>query len=623
MSALPGIFAQNCQILYLDQGGDLCDWSVGERVPSGLYAGMGIKEWLNCFGLDERYLDGFPGSGIWDVPGWDGDKRCLRLSAMSGMGYVCEIYFSGEAQEESETKDREMEMALREKTERLEELLALSPAVYYRQQPDFTISYLARPLDGLDAVISERWFQAGEFFLETIPDPDRRNFLQEAQGCRKLREKASLQYRIRRGRDEGCLYVLDYRSPQFTESGLFLGYHGLLLDITRQTIAENRLTSSAWKESLAMLTSGLVHDFSNVMAGIFAISELYHENMEPSDPMYEGVGQIKKSSREAQKLVRRIIELNREVEGNRNYFNVEHLIRDQEDLLRIILSRGTELRVSFPQGEIPVYLDDVQFRQMLLNFAMNSRDAMTEGGCFSITVEKLSPGENVFPNNFPEKVQHSREMLRILIADSGCGIEASHLDRIFDPFFTTKEAEKGSGIGLYNIRLFIEGMGGRIGVVSEKGSGTTFCVTLPVADFSESDHLKEDEEEDPPPERPTVLFHTPPNADSGNLVSCFQLSGWQTREFRSVKDILQFMESYQILPQAIVLIANLLSSEWENHVQELFQRMPRGRVGLVWRSGETPEFEQLNPESFFRIFNQDTPSRKIFQVMSEIEIHSS
>ena len=110
----------------------------------------------------------------------------------------------------------------------------------------------------------------------------------------KKPETFSFTYRIKIPTTDQIIYLLDVRTPIITPTNKLLGYDGVFVDITRQSIAEHRLSSSVWREGLATLTNGLVHDFSNLMAGIYSISELYHGMMEKDDPMIKGMGQIKK-----------------------------------------------------------------------------------------------------------------------------------------------------------------------------------------------------------------------------------------------------------------------------------------------------------------------------------------
>ena len=131
------------------------------------------------------------------------------------------------------------------------------------------------------------------------------------------------------------IYLLDVRTPIKTSGGKLLGFDGVLIDVTRQAIAEHRLSNSVWREGLTTLTNGLVHDFSNLMAGIFSISELYHGMMDKDDPMKNGIGQIKKSSMQAQQLVGP--SLTYIVKNLQIMFMTRLLLKDQMDLLQIII----------------------------------------------------------------------------------------------------------------------------------------------------------------------------------------------------------------------------------------------------------------------------------------------
>ena len=179
----------------------------------------------------------------------------------------------------------------------------------------------------------------GGLFLNKIFEKDREHFLNALNSNSKSPETFSFSYRVQLPPTGQIVYLLDVRTPIITATQKLLGYDGVLIDITRQAIAEHRLSNSVWREGLATLTNGLVHDFSNLMAGIFSISELYHGMMEKDDPMANGMGQIKKSAMQAQKLVRRIIDLHREKPAARAIHDLRLLLKDQMDLVGIIIPR--------------------------------------------------------------------------------------------------------------------------------------------------------------------------------------------------------------------------------------------------------------------------------------------
>ena len=197
-----------------------------------------------------------------------------------------------------------------------------------------------------------------------------------------------MNYRIRLEKSKQIIYLLDVRTPIKTSGGKLLGFDGVLIDVTRQAIAEHRLSNSVWREGLTTLTNGLVHDFSNLMAGIFSISELYHGMMDKDDPMKNGIGQIKKSSMQAQQLVRRIIDLHREKPSNKVVHDLRLLLKDQMDLLQIIIPRSTKIKTDFGNETIPALIEETGFRQVILNLAINAKDAVVKNGEIKITVRK-------------------------------------------------------------------------------------------------------------------------------------------------------------------------------------------------------------------------------------------
>jgi signal transduction histidine kinase len=385
-------------------------------------------------------------------------------------------------------------LRLRTAESRLNNYLHNFPGIFFSQRPDYSFSYIGPGLSDLLGIDQRPLLRNGNKFLELIIDADQPQFLKEIEHSSISSDSISITYRVRNPATKSIIYILDVRTPRLSPGGLLLGYEGVWLDITRQSIAEARLSRSAWKENLATITSGLIHDFSNVMAGIFSLSELYNSSLEAEHPWKKGMTQIMESSRQARKLVRRIIDLNREVAGAKNYFNLETLISDQLDLIKAVVSRQTKIETELTGEELPVYVDDVSFRQTILNLAINSRDAVERDGVIKIKVRKIAADEIIFADIPNMATSAPREGAMVEFSDNGCGIPQEFLNRIWEPFFTTKEASKGSGFGLYNARLFIAQSKGRIAVKSEIGKGTTFSIYLPLADFNETVELDEDEQ---------------------------------------------------------------------------------------------------------------------------------
>ena len=254
----------------------------------------------------------------------------------------------------------------------------------------------------------------------------------------------------------------------------------MLVDITRQAIAEHRLSNSVWREGLATLTNGLVHDFSNLMAGIFSISELYHGMMEKDDPMAKGMGQIKKSAMQAQKLVRRIIDLHREKAASRTIHDLRLLLKDQMDLVDIIIPRSAKITTDFGTESMPAFIEETGFRQMILNLVINARDAIDRTGKIKLSLRKVKKGQLIMKGAVGEKQMAPTEGAELALSDNGKGIPSELEENLFDPFITSKPSGSGSGFGLYNTKIFIEDHNGLIGFSTMEGKGTTFYLFIPL-----------------------------------------------------------------------------------------------------------------------------------------------
>jgi len=375
-------------------------------------------------------------------------------------------------------------LRLRSVESRLEHYLSHLPGVVFHQRADLSFGFVGPSCETLLGISAQALTRDSQALLKLIHPSDERDYYQELDRNIEATRPFSLVYRVHNPQTKACIYILDIRSPVRSKSGLLLGYEGVWLDITRQKIAEHRLTTRAWKQNLSTLTDGLLNDFGNAMTGIFSLSELYHNTLPATHPLHDGLGLIKENAAQAQRLVRKIIELNRETSGEKSYANLGKIIRDQLELVKIILPRGTQLTGPHVEGDWPVYIDEIAFRQTLMNLAMNSRDALKAPGEIRILLRRLDAGEVPLVDTVPALPPATRPCVEIVFADNGQGISPGNLPRIFDPFFSTKNANRGAGLGLYHARLFAEAHHGQIAVRSNLDRGTEIVLLLPLADLS-------------------------------------------------------------------------------------------------------------------------------------------
>ncbi|RKX35764.1 MAG: hypothetical protein DRP71_02500 [Verrucomicrobia bacterium] len=468
--------------------------------------------------------------------------------------------------------------------DRWETLLKLIPGVVFEQRTDLSFASVGPGREQFFGSRSSEVAERSDVFLSCVHEDDRVGLL---SWLRKLTPSMGLvetTYRLVHP-DTGVIrYVADRRIRTDAEVEL---YQGVWLDQTSRIRAEKRLTYRAWKETVSTVTSGLLHDFNNIIAGIFSLSELYHSQITSNHEMHAGIGQIKASSMQAQQLVRRIMELNREVSGERNLFNLESLIADQLDFLKAILPRGTEIKANFTGEELPVRLDDVGFRQVLLNLATNARDALGDGGRIEIETRRHDMGGTGPAGILPSDFQYPAGSVEIIFRDNGCGMPTGVAERIFDPFFSTKEPTRGSGLGLYNAQLYATTNRGRIGVVTTSGVGTTFHLVLPLETFSET-ILPVVEEESGAGQRHHLLLYSWEDASHSDLVAEMREKTWQVLTLSNAARVREYLTQSDFPIRLIVILRITLDEDADRLLEQVRDEHPEIRIAVI-TMGDDPE----------------------------------
>jgi len=358
------------------------------------------------------------------------------------------------------------------------------PGVMFSQRPDYSFTFISGTVKELTGISAEDWRAQPQRFWQVIHEADAEELQQQFRGFSTLNRRQVATYRIRHSQSGRISYIFEHREAVYSANGLLLGYEGVWLDVTRQTIAEKRLSTAAWKETLAVLTMGLAHDFSNIMAGIMSLSEAFQAQVDREHPFQEGLALIKRNSMQASQMVQRILNLHHGKVGERNYHNLNELVKDTVEVVRKIIPKRIEVTTDFTTDGLPLYVDAVEFRQVLINLTLNAGDAMPQGGklMFKTSLHQTLPTAEHLHGSLPKL-----PVVCLTVSDTGVGIAARHLNAIFDPFFTTKGMNKGSGLGLYNARLFVDKHNGAISVESQEKIGTIFRLWLPQADFTESE----------------------------------------------------------------------------------------------------------------------------------------
>ncbi len=260
---------------------------------------------------------------------------------------------------------------------------------------------------------------------------------------------------------------------------------GLCLDITDRVEEENKrkelesqLQQSQKMEAVGRLASGVAHDFNNLLSIIIGYSEMTTLDMPETHPDREALKEILSAAMRARSLTRQLLAFSRKQMLEVKVTDINTIVVGFEKLIRRIIGEDIELRLELTGEKVPVKADIGQIEQVLMNLAVNARDAMSRGGNLTLETDLVELDETYVSNKL-----HFTPGPHVLLAvsDTGVGMDRETKSRIFDPFFSTK-AEKGTGLGLSTVYGIIKQHGGNIWVYSETGKGTTFKIYLPLAD---------------------------------------------------------------------------------------------------------------------------------------------
>jgi two-component system cell cycle sensor histidine kinase/response regulator CckA len=256
--------------------------------------------------------------------------------------------------------------------------------------------------------------------------------------------------------------------------------NGLVLyfvDVTKQKELQSQFVQSQKMQAVGQLAGGIAHDFNNLLTAMIGYCDLLLEKYLPSDQSFSDIIQIKQNANRASNLVRQLLAFSRQQTMQPKILSVTDMLSELSALLKRLLGAKIELKVIHSREVGYIKVDQIQFEQVIINLAVNARDAMKNGGTLSITSQvyitkeaKLLRGSSMPPGKY----------VLIEITDTGTGIEEKLLGRIFDPFFSTKEKGHGTGLGLSTVYGIVDQTGGFISVESEIGVGTKFSLYFPM-----------------------------------------------------------------------------------------------------------------------------------------------
>ena len=246
------------------------------------------------------------------------------------------------------------------------------------------------------------------------------------------------------------------------EGGQLVGLSGVLVDLTQQRETEEQLRFAQKMEAVGRLAGGIAHDFNNLLSVIECYAELAIDAVRPGDPLRDDLLEIRAAGKRAEGLTRQLLAFSRKQLLKPELLDLNALVERVDRMLRRVLGEDVELHLVRDEAIAPIKADPGQLEQILMNLAINARDAMPDGGSLTIATQSLNPAS-----------------VRLTVTDTGHGMDEATCAKAFEPFFTTKPSGKGTGLGLSMVYGIVQQSGGTIATHSEVGRGTTIEIVLP------------------------------------------------------------------------------------------------------------------------------------------------
>ena len=266
---------------------------------------------------------------------------------------------------------------------------------------------------------------------------------------------------------------------------------GILLhaiDATERKRLETQFVQSQKMQAVGQLAGGIAHDFNNVLTAIIGFCDLLLQRHQPGDPSFADVMQIQQNANRAAGLTRQLLAFSRQQTIRSRIVDITDTLAELSNLLRRLLGESVDLSVLHGQELWTIRGDRGKLEQIIINLAVNARDAMEKGGRLVIQTDNFSSDR---PYQMRDAVMPAGEYVTIAVSDTGIGMSAEVLSRIFEPFFTTKEVGRGTGLGLAMVYGSVNQMGGHIVAHSDgPGKGASFTLYLPRAIETERDRAQ-------------------------------------------------------------------------------------------------------------------------------------
>jgi PAS domain S-box-containing protein len=387
-----------------------------------------------------------------------------------------------------EIKDRkETERKLRESEQKYRQLVETTGDIIFKHDREGKITFVNKAGLKFSGYTKERVL--GRHITDFLPDSESKD-LHERKASRLEGGKDNFHFETAFLNKAGEKIIVDVNSTPLIENGEYQGSLIVARDITRrkQIDRNNKLLQkqkhkSQKLETLGTLAGGIGHDFNNILTPILGYSEIIKENLPEDSKAKSYINEVIDGCLRAKEIITQMLSFSRDNEQKRQPLNIVPIVKEALKLIRPSIPWTIEIRQKFEKINSIILADPTRIHQVIMNLCTNAYQAMQEkGGTLSIEVKQIYIDEKTSRKYIDLKNGH---YIKLIVSDTGKGMDAETREHIFEPFFTTKE--EGTGMGLAVVHGIVKNHDGRINVYSEEGRGTTFNLFFPVIDRYEKE----------------------------------------------------------------------------------------------------------------------------------------
>ncbi len=364
-----------------------------------------------------------------------------------------------------------------------------------------------------------------------------------------------------------------------------IGFRGIFRDITDRKHLEEQLRQAVKMEAIGRLSGGIAHDFNNLLTAIMGYTNMLGLELPDDKSIQRKLLQITRASARAADLTRQLLAFSRKQVLEVSLVNVNDLVTDIESMLRRLIGEDITLVTKKADKIGKVKADQTQLEQVLVNLAVNARDAMPSGGTITIETHNIDLDEYYCHSNTEVK---PGPYVVVNVCDTGHGMSHEILKRIFDPFFTTKEKGVGTGLGLSTVYGIVKQHGGHVTVYSEVGKGTTFKVYLPRSKEARGKQAIQPEADKRPKGSETILLVEDEEAVRDLATEVLAMLGYSVLTASSPREAIEISENHTETISLLLTDVILPEMDGKSLFESLSDKRPEMKVLYV--SGYTENF---------------------------------